>query len=69
MWYQSAGLITMQIDVLFGEFISVKEASIGNVAAILMLQIEEEEVDSVKFKFYRRMIGGRFFVSCCCHGC
>ena len=69
MWYQSAGLITVQIDVLFGEFVSVKEASIGNVAAILMLQIEEEEVDSVKFKFYRRMIGGRFFVSCCCHGC
>ena len=51
MWYQSAGLITVQIDVLFGEFVSVKEASIGNVAAILMLQIEEEEVDSVKFKF------------------
>ena len=54
MWYQSAGLITVQIDVLFGEFVSVKETSIGNVAAILMLQIEEEEVDSVKFKFYRR---------------
>ena len=44
-------LITVQIDVLFAEFVSVEVATIGYVAAILLVQIEEEEVDSVKFKF------------------
>ena len=44
-------LITVQIDELFGEFVSVEVATIGYVAAILLVQIEEEEVDSVKFKF------------------
>jgi hypothetical protein len=42
--------ITVQIDELFGEFVSVEVATIGYVAAILLVQIEEE-VDSVKFKF------------------
>ena len=44
-------LITVQIALLLGCFCSVAVATIGYVAAILLVQIEEEEVDSVKFKF------------------
>jgi hypothetical protein len=51
MWYQIARLITVQIALLLGCFCSVAVATIGYVAAMLLVKIEEEEVNGrVKFK-------------------
>ena len=51
MWYQSARLITVQIALLLGCFCSIAVATIGYVAAMLLVQIEEEEVSGrVKFQ-------------------
>jgi hypothetical protein len=51
MWYQSARLITVQIALLFGCFCSVVVATIGYVAAMLLVKIKEKEVGGrVKFE-------------------
>jgi hypothetical protein len=44
MWYQFARLITVQIGLLFGCFCSIAVATIGYIAAMLLVKIEEEEV-------------------------
>jgi hypothetical protein len=55
MWYQIARLITVQIALLFGCFYSVAVATIGYVAAMLLVKIEEEEVGGrVKFQDHLR---------------
>ena len=51
MCYQFARLITVQIALLLGCFSSVVVATIGYVAAMLLVKIKEEEVGGrVKFK-------------------
>lgn len=50
MWYQIARLITVQIGLLLGCFCSIAVATIGYVAAMVLVKIKEEEVGSrVKF--------------------
>jgi hypothetical protein len=51
MWYQSARLITVQIGLLLSCFCSIAVATIGYVAAMLLVKIKEEEVGGrVKFE-------------------
>jgi hypothetical protein len=51
MWYQIARLITVQIGLLLSCFCSIAVATIGYVAAILLVKIKEEEVGGrVKFQ-------------------
>jgi hypothetical protein len=55
MWYQFARLITMQIALLLGCFYSIAVDTIGYVAAMLLVKIEEEEVGGrVKFQDHLR---------------
>ena len=44
MWYQFARLIRVQIALLLGCFYSIAVATIGYVAAMLLVKIEEEDV-------------------------
>ena len=55
MWYQSARLITVQIALLLGCFCSVAVATIGYVAAMLLVKIEEEVGGRVKFQGHREV--------------
>ena len=50
MWYQIARLITVQTGLLLSCFCSIVVATIGYVAAMVLVKIKEEEVGSrVKF--------------------
>jgi hypothetical protein len=56
MWYQFARLITVQIALSLGCFCSVAVATIGYVAAMLLVQIKEEGV-GVRVKFQDHLRG------------
>jgi hypothetical protein len=63
MWYQIARLITVQIGLLFSCFCSIAVATIGYVAAMLLVKIKEEEVGGrVKFQrlsFHAEVVAAR----------